>query len=76
MTIVNNHRSGIDDEKFDFFSRDLFNVGITSSFPLNHYISSMRIIDKIVTKENGLLIENICLLSLPKKNCEFTDLCE
>ena len=41
--IVNNKRNGIDCDKFDYFARDCYNVGIQSNFDCQRYFHTTRI---------------------------------
>lgn len=43
--IVANKRTGIDVDKFDYFSRDCHNLGISNSFDHKRYLKFARIID-------------------------------
>ena len=42
--IVSNKRNGIDCDKFDYFARDCFNVGVTSNFDCRRYFQNVRVI--------------------------------
>ena len=42
--IVSNKRNGIDCDKFDYFARDCFNVGVSSNFDCRRYFQNVRII--------------------------------
>ena len=41
--IVNNKRNGIDCDKFDYFARDCYNVGVQSNFDCQRYFHTTRI---------------------------------
>ena len=42
--IVSNWRSGADVDKFDYFTRDAFYLGLKSSFDARRYIQSLRVL--------------------------------
>ena len=43
--IVSNKRSGIDCDKFDYFARDAYQVGLTNSFNFNRFFQNIRILN-------------------------------